>query len=116
MKEYQRIALERGLAEFDRAVARKKMRRRAVTGGALALALVAVALLATRFGIGSNNGTPRPDNPLVAARPPLPRYVEVIEDDAQLTVELELASACERIGRNAGRIYVMECTRGGGGK
>ncbi|MDZ4828900.1 MAG: hypothetical protein SGJ09_01720 [Phycisphaerae bacterium] len=114
MKEHQRIALERGLAEFDRAVARRKTRRRAVTGGALALALVAVALIATRFGIGSNQGTPLPNVQFVAVRQPLPSYVEVIEDDAQLTVELELASACERIGRNAGRIYVMECTRGGG--
>jgi hypothetical protein len=41
----------------------------------------------------------------------LPAYVEIIRDDWQLTAELELANACERIGREGGRLFIVECTR-----
>ena len=107
MKEHHRIALERGLNEFDRAVDRRRSRRRAVTVGAMGLVVVVVATVAMRL----NSTTTPPIQPKIIAIRALPSYVEIITDDAQLTVELELANACERIGRNAGRIYVMECTR-----
>ncbi|MFO0826753.1 MAG: hypothetical protein U0572_01280 [Phycisphaerales bacterium] len=111
MKDHQRVALERGLAAFDRAVARRTRRRRiaGAVGAAFALVAVGVAaqLLALRWhdrGAGQS--------PLIAARKPLPTYVEIIHDDGQLVAELELASACERIGRTGGRMYVVECARG----
>lgn len=40
---------------------------------------------------------------------PLPPYVEILVDDRQLVAELELANACERIGRVEGRLVVVEC-------
>jgi hypothetical protein len=39
----------------------------------------------------------------------LPKYVEIIRGDVQLTAELELANACERISRSDGRLVVVEC-------
>jgi len=106
-EERRRATLERGLLAFDRAVATKRLRGRVVRGSVAVLAIAAVAFAAARFGASRRaiNGTTH-----IASRP-LPSYVQVIRDDAQLTLELELASACERIGRASGRIYVAECTR-----
>lgn len=106
--ERRQATLERGLAEFDRTVRRRYVRRRVVRFTLSSFAIVLVVVIATRFG--TSDGRSR-DAAVLAGRP-LPRYVEVIRDDAQLTLELELASACERIGRGAGgRVYVVECSR-----
>jgi hypothetical protein len=99
MKEHQRIALERGLVEFDRAVAGRRTRRRAIGFAAFVLVAGSAAFVATRAAMRT------------AVNQPLPSYVEVITSDAQLSNELELASACERIDRREGRVYVVECTR-----
>jgi hypothetical protein len=105
--ERRQATLERGLAEFDRTVRRRYVRRRVVRFTLSSLAIVLVVVIATRFG---TDGSRSNDGAVLAGRP-LPRYVEVIRDDAQLTLELELASACERIGRGAGgRVYVVECS------
>lgn len=109
----QRAVLERGLAEFDRTVRRRHTRRRVVRIALSSVAVVTIALIAMRFA-----APPRgPRGPVQIVGRSLPSYVEVIRDDDHLTAELELASACERIGRSAGRIYVVECshTRGVGG-
>ncbi len=105
MNDAQRQMLDRGLAEFDRAVRGRRRRRTAATTAALVLLVVSAAAIAFRATSG-----PRPAEHVLAGRP-LPAYVELITDDRQLTVELELASACERIGRREGRIYVVECAR-----
>ncbi len=107
LDEQRRVALERGLAEFDRAVSTRRTRRRFARAGAAVIAIVAVVFAATR--LAAPPATSR-EAPILASRP-LPAYVQVINDDAQLSLELELASACERIGRVGGRIYVAECTR-----
>jgi hypothetical protein len=110
LTDEQRRALDRGLAEFDRSIRRRRSRRRALSGTLATLAVVVVALIATRVGLGPN----RDDARTLIVRSPLPAYVELIRDDAQLTLELELASACERIGRQGGEIYVVECARPAG--
>ncbi|MBL9121664.1 MAG: hypothetical protein JNL80_17285 [Phycisphaerae bacterium] len=100
--------LARGLGEFDRSTARRRTRRRVVRGTAAAVLVVALALIAARFGTQPNDSTER--NVAMGKRS-LPAYVELINDDLQLTVELELARACERIGRRGGEVYVVECAR-----
>ncbi len=105
--DHQRM-LARGLGEFDRSTARRRMRRRIMRGTVTAVLVVALALITARFGPQPNSGTER----IVAmGKRALPAYVELINDDMQLTVELELARACERIGRRGGEVYVVECAR-----
>jgi hypothetical protein len=100
--------LEAGLAEFDRCVARRRRARSAVAGlgGIAAIALVAALAL----GPGGRSAAPPPSPTLV--RVSLPSYVEILDCDEQLVAELELADACERIGRSAGRLFVIECVEG----
>ncbi|MDZ4754154.1 MAG: hypothetical protein SGJ11_06615 [Phycisphaerae bacterium] len=105
-QELRRLTLQRGLDAFDRAVAAKRLRGRVARGSVAVITVAALAFAATRFGAAP----PAINQPQIASRP-LPSYVQVIRDDAQLTLELALASACERIGRAGGRIYVAECTR-----
>ena len=40
---------------------------------------------------------------------PLPEYVRILVNDAEVTAELELTNACERIERAKGRVVVVEC-------
>ena len=104
MNDSRRIALERGLAAFDAALAARRARRRAARVGLALLAVVVGALLALRLLV------PPPTEPTTIAARPLPAYVEIITDDEHLNVELALADACERIGRREGRVYVVECS------
>lgn len=95
LNESQQKMLALGLAAFDAAARRRRTFRRATQGVVAAAMVVACAVVAGRV-----RGTE-------AAR--LPDYVEFIANDAQLTAELELANACERIDRDDGRLLVIEC-------
>lgn len=87
--------LARGLAAFDESARRRRTRRVAARVALATLLLAAGGLVVVR--------TVRP------AASGLPAYVEILVDDRQLTAELELANACERIGRVEGRLVVVEC-------
>lgn len=92
----QQEMLSRGLAAFDAEAARRRARRRIARGAAVAaLALAGGASVALLRGHGT---------------PSLPPYVEIIVGDVQLTAELELANACERISRAEGQLLVVECS------
>lgn len=96
LTDRQQHMLARGLAAFETASAKRRARRRIMRGAsaaAIALAAGAVMFLTTRAGPSG-----------------LPPYVEIISGDVQLTAELELANACERINRAEGRLVVVECT------
>lgn len=100
--------LEAGLAEFDRRVARRRRARGAVAGlGGMAAILLVAALAVVP---GGRTAAPPPGPVLVQLA--LPSYVEILDHDEQLVAELELADACERIGRSAGRLFVIECVDG----
>lgn len=106
----QQETLRRGLEAFDAAVVRRRVTRRVVRRmmqGTAASLLVAVTALCA---VALLRPTPQPRHQTVLVGRPLPAYVEIIRDDAHLTLELELASACERIGRTGGKLYVVECT------
>ena len=91
----QQDTLARGLAAFEVAAGRRRARRRLARGAAVAvLALAGGIAFALLSDAGSHS---------------LPAYVEIIRGDGQLTAELELASACERISRSDGRLVVVEC-------
>jgi len=97
MNASREVMLERGLAEFDRAARRRRMRRR--TG---ALMLMALALGGASW-IGSIAGGPnRPAH--------LPSYVQIITDLELVALELDLAGACERVAEREGHLYVVECS------
>lgn len=91
----ERTLLARGLKEFDAASRRRRRRRRVATVIASGLGLAAAVAAATLL--------------LDPSRPPLPEYVEIIPDDAQLSAELALANACERFERQDVRLLVVEC-------
>jgi len=99
----QQQALAFGLSAFDRAcLARRRARRAWSVGGVLALAL-AIGLMVSHMQRATR----------------LPDYVQILSSDAQVTAELELANACERIRRTENRVVVVECawpaTAGEGG-
>ena len=74
------------------------------------MAVVGIVLGAVMLLLpGSGRRDPSRDGTGVAVRS-LPPYVEVIADEGQLVAELALARACEQIGRQDGRLYVVECT------
>lgn len=91
----QQDTLARGLAAFEVAAGRRRARRRLARGAAVAVLALAGGIAFALLG----------DAGLRA----LPAYVEIIRGDVQLTAELELANACERIGRSDGRLVVVEC-------
>jgi len=95
LTDRQRQVLERGLSEFDAATRRR--RTRAWAGRSLA----AVALVAACTAVALRAFAP--------AAPGLPGYVEVISGDLELSSELALAKACERVDRADGRLVVVEC-------
>ena len=95
LTDRRREVLERGLAEFDAATRRRRTRARAGRSFA-AVALVAACTVVVLRTIAP-------------AAPALPGYVEVISGDLELTTELALAKACERIDRADGRLVVVEC-------
>jgi hypothetical protein len=95
LTDSQQQVLDRGLAAFDAASGRRRTRRRLVRGCGAALVVAVCGVVATRM---------REDAP-----PPLPAYVEIIANDTQLTGELALANACEKIDRHEGRLLVIEC-------
>jgi len=95
LTDRQHEMLARGIEAFDIASGRRRRRRRAVT-------LVAAASLAIAAGIAALLGRG-------SGSAGLPGYVEIIRDDAQLIAELELANACERVGRTEGRLIIVEC-------
>jgi hypothetical protein len=78
--------------------------RAGIAATALAIAVASYLLLP------ANRPAAAPS--LASATRALPAYVQVITDDAQLNSQLELANACERVGRREGRVYVVECTAG----
>lgn len=88
-----------GIAAFDAAARRRRIRRGALRTAAFA-AVATACVVALR-------------QPAAPAAPSLPAYVEIIEDDRQLAAELALARACERIERSAGRLLVVECSAQG---
>jgi hypothetical protein len=91
----QQDMLAQGLAAFDAAAGHRRARRRLVRGAAAAcLALGAGVAIVLMRGADARS---------------LPKYVEIIRGDVQLTAELELANACERISRSDGRLVVVEC-------
>jgi hypothetical protein len=95
LTDRRREVLERGLAEFDAATRRR--RTRAWAGRSLA----AIAVVAACTVVVLRTVAP--------AVPALPRYVEVISGDLELSSELALAKACERVDRADGRLVVVEC-------
>lgn len=112
--EMRRRILDAGLHAFDDAVGRRRRRRRGAAVALLALAAAAILSLPGRGPTLPSGPSLDPIGDRAIARRPLPLYVEVIADDQRLQVELELASACERVGRTAGRLYVIECSTSGG--
>ncbi|MBI1302937.1 MAG: hypothetical protein GC172_04010 [Phycisphaera sp.] len=97
LDDTRKKTLALGLAAFDAAARRRRLIRRATQGAAVAVLVLACAAVAGRA--------------LRSEAPRLPAYVELIPNDAQLTGELELANACERIDRNDGLLLVIECAR-----
>jgi len=95
LTDRQQETLSRGLSAFDAASRRRRVRRRIHRVGSVAAIVAVCAVLADR---ASRRG------PL-----PLPASVEIVRDDAQLSAELELANACERVSRVDGRLVVVEC-------
>lgn len=95
LTDRQQATLARGLSAFDESTRRRRTRRRALQGTLAVVALGGVGLMLHRWNDASSSA--------------LPAYVEIISDDRQLTAELELADACERVNRNEGRIVVVEC-------
>ncbi|MCE9620501.1 MAG: hypothetical protein K8R92_11435 [Planctomycetes bacterium] len=104
MNDHHARILERGLAEFDKAVARRRSRRRAGIAAAVMLIVFGSYFLLPVVGTEFRN-----QNLVATAHRPLPAYVEVINDDAHLALELEVANACERVGRRGDRVYIVEC-------
>lgn len=94
LTDRQQATLARGLSAFDESTRRRRMRRRALQGTLAVVALGGAGLMFSRWNDASST---------------LPAYVEIITDDRQLTAELELADACERVHRNEGRVVVVEC-------
>ena len=95
LNDRQRATLERGLAVFDAASRRRRVRRyvgRTASAAALVVAFAWIARLTT-----------------VSEPSRLPGYVELVRDDRQLAAELEFANACERFSRAGGRLVVVEC-------
>lgn len=95
LTDRQQDMLSRGLAAFDVAAGRRRVRRRLVRGAAVAALALAGGLMFTLLRDAGARS--------------LPAYVEIIRGDGQLTAELELANACERISRSDGRLVVVEC-------
>lgn len=95
LTDRQQDMLNRGLAAFEVAAGRRRARRRLARSAAVAALALAGGLA---FALLSDAGSRS-----------LPAYVEIIRGDGQLTAELELANACERIGRSDGRLVVVEC-------
>lgn len=91
----QQDTLARGLAAFEVAAGRRRARRRLARGAAVAVLALAGGIAFALLGDAGSRS--------------LPAYVEIIRGDAQLTAELELANACERISRSDGRLVVVEC-------
>lgn len=98
--------LARGLAAFDARVSKQRGRRRVVAAACAACAIGGAAWLFMQAL--PSRGVPAHH---ASATPILPAYVSIIKDEAQLNVELALASACERVGRRGSQIYVVECAR-----
>lgn len=103
--------LKAGLAAFDRRVIRRRRTRTALAGLGGTAAIVLVATMALGPGSRTTAPAPTPTAPTIA-RVSLPAYVQILDEDEQLVAELELANACERIGRSAGRLFVIECVDG----
>ena len=91
----QQDMLSRGLAAFEVAAGRRRVRRRLMRGAAAAVLALAGGVAFALLGHAGSRS--------------LPAYVEIIRGDVQLTAELELANACERISRSDGRLVVVEC-------
>jgi hypothetical protein len=106
--------LERGLAAFDARNHARRTLRIALASGAGAALVALAAVLAIRFATNGPRTSTNDSPQQIAAGRPLPSYVELIHDDPTLVAELELARACERIGRRGGQVYVVECTQNGG--
>lgn len=123
--------LERALREFDRAHARRRTWRRA-TGAGAALALAAAAALAAwtvthrpaapegMIAGGPSDGASGDTagihgvpggatTPAVIAARGLPAYVHVIESLDELERALDEAGACEGVGRDGDRVFIVEC-------
>lgn len=96
MNEQQRRTLDAGLAEFDRVVRRRRWMR-----GSTAIAAFMITLAASGWLLGQRR-TP--------AREALPIYVELIQTPAELGEQLALAEACERVGFEGNRVYLVDCT------
>ncbi len=110
LTDRQEAQLARGLAEFDGSARRRRRRRRAIGGALGACVTIAAALLAVS-ALTPPQGAGGKSDPAQQFAQGLPDYVEIIGEDWQLTAELELANACERIGRDGGRLFIVECTR-----
>ena len=95
LTDRQQEALAHGLAAFDLASRRRRIRRRVYRHGSIAAVVAVCAVLAHRATLPAPAG--------------LPSYVELVRDDAQLAAELDLANACERFNRADGRLVVVEC-------
>jgi len=96
MKAHQERALEAGLSEFDRTVRQRRLVRGSMAIAAIMMALgTAVWLLASRES---------------QRREMLPAYVELIHTPTQLGEQLALAEACERVGFEGRRMYLVDCT------
>lgn len=96
MKPNQQRALEAGLLEFDRTMRRRRLIRTSTAFAAIVMALGAALWLL------DSRASPRRDV--------LPAYVELIHTPAQLREQLALAEACERVGFEGRRIYLVDCT------
>ncbi len=107
MNERRTQMLAAGLDAFDRRVENRRRWRRAGAGLVLT-ALVVAALAGVLGGPPGVVPAPAPGSGLQARRP-LPAYLEIIRDDASLSSELALADACERVGREGDRVFLVEC-------
>ncbi len=104
--------LHRALAEFDRAVNRRRARRRAAAVGvSLALLLAAVVVA---WPVRIADSTAHPDitqtrAAKAAANNGYPSCVEVLDTQDKLLQAIQEFGACEGVGVDSGRIFIVEC-------
>ncbi len=120
--------LDTALHAFDRSHARRRAARAAV---ASACFLVAASVLAwSVWGtsvVQQPDGTPNEvattsTSTSTTATPPhsdiqvvshrltrMPAFVEILDDVDQLAAEMDAAGACEGIGREGDRVFIVEC-------
>jgi hypothetical protein len=104
--------LVRALAAFDEARTRRRARRRAAAVGvslALILAVVVVAWPTRTAESGAHPGITHVRVSSAAANSGYPACVEVLHTQYELLQAIQDFGACEGIGVDGGRIFIVEC-------